>query len=191
MSFMIQWITSTWRWMSLSVGVLALGALWIAASAMPAEATTSGRIPSPRAGFLAPSFELPALTGEQLSLVDQRGKVVIINFWASWCPPCRAEMPALQRTYEMYEERGLQVLAVNSTHQDSPIAAAEFVRERGLTFPVLLDTTGLVSKQYLTRALPTTFFVDQEGVVREVMIGGPMSDATLRTTVERLLAGES
>lgn len=191
MSPMIRWMRSPRRWLSLSALLLGLGALWTGLSAVPTGTTTAGRIPSPRAGFLAPSFELTSLQGEELSLEDQRGKVVVINFWASWCPPCRAEMPALQRTYENYQGRGLEILAVNSTYQDTAEAAERFIRERNLTFPILLDSTGLVSNLYQTRALPTTFFVDRQGVIQEVIIGGPMSETTLRTTVEQLLESES
>jgi peroxiredoxin len=80
-------------------------------------------------------------------------------------------------------------LAVNTTFQDSERAAAEFILELGLTFPVPLDRDGTVSRQYLLRALPSTFFIDREGVIRKVIIGGPMSEATIRTAVEEILEG--
>jgi peroxiredoxin len=168
---------------------LALGAAWIWASAVPASATTGGLIPSPREGFLAPDFTLDLLGGGEVTLSDLRGKGVVINLWASWCPPCRAEMPAIQRVYETTKGRGLEVLAVNTTFQDSERAAAEFILELGLTFPVPLDRDGTVSRQYLLRALPSTFFIDREGVIRKVIIGGPMSEATIRTAVEEILEG--
>ncbi len=182
------------RWSALLAAVLPLGGLWTWLSAAPASATTGGLTPGPREGFLAPDFTLDLLGGGQITLSDLRGgtaasagKVVIINLWASWCPPCRAEMPALQRAYEAYRERGLEVLAVNTTHQDSEAEAAAFVREYGLTFPVLLDRTGEVSARYQLRALPTTFFVDRRGVIRKVVLGGPMNDATIQSNVEQLL----
>ena len=122
-----------------------------------------------------------------MTLSEQQGNVVIINLWASWCPPCRAEMPALEEVYLENRERGLEVMAVNTTFQDQESAAASFVQEFGLTFPILMDRSGDVSRQYLLRAMPSTCFVDREGVIRKVIIGGPMSEATLQTAVEELL----
>ncbi|MDX1600852.1 MAG: TlpA disulfide reductase family protein, partial [Anaerolineales bacterium] len=83
---------------------------------------------------------------------------------------------------------GLEILAVNTTYQDQLGAARSFVAERGLSFPILLDRTGETANRYRMRALPTTFFVDREGVIRKVIVGGPMSEATLRSTVDSLLA---
>ncbi len=180
-------IQDTIRWSLVVSGAAIIGALWIWVSAVPAEATTGGLIPSPREGFLAPDFTLESLSGDQISLSDMRGKVVVLNLWASWCPPCRAEMPALQRVYQENQERGLEVLAVNMTAQDSLADVEAFVQEFNLTFPVLLDTGGEVGNAYLMRALPTTFFIDREGVIQRVIVGGPMSEITLQSTVEQLL----
>lgn len=182
-----RWLIDTRRWLALTACLLAASALWTWASAIPASATTAGRIPSPREGFLAPDFTLETLDGGQVTLSDLRGQAVVVNLWASWCPPCRAEMPALQRVYEAYRDRGLVVLAVNVTYQDSLADATAFVRQYGLTFPVALDRRGLVANRYLLRALPSTYFVDREGVIRKVIVGGPMSEATIRTTVEEIL----
>lgn len=168
--------------------VAVLGALWIWISAVPAAATTGGRAPSPRQGFAAPPVRAETLAGEAVELSQLRGQVVVINFWASWCPPCRAEMPALERAYQADKARGLEILAVNTTYQDQLGAAQAFVGEHGLSFPILLDRTGEIANRYQMRALPTTFFVDREGVIRKVIIGGPMSETTLRSTVENLLA---
>jgi thiol-disulfide isomerase/thioredoxin len=125
-----------------------------------------------------------------VQLSGLRGQSVIVNLWASWCPPCRAEMPALERVYKANRDRGLEILAVNTTFQDSEAAAAEFVQEFGLTFPIALDRTGEVSRSYLLRALPTTFFIDRDGVIRKVVLGGPMSETTLQTAVEELLGSD-
>ncbi len=179
------------RWLVLMTLVFGAGVLWIWVSSVPASATTSGLIPSPREGFAAPDFTLELLGGGELSLSGLQGKAVVINLWASWCPPCRAEMPAIQAVYERNRERGLEVLAVNTTFQDSERDAASFVQEFALTFPVPLDRTGSVSRQYQLRALPTTFFVDREGVIRKVVIGGPMSETTIQTAVEEILGGGS
>lgn len=175
------------QWLALTAIIVFVSTAWVWISAVPDSETTGGRIPSPREGFLAPDFTLDLLTGEMMTLSEQTGKVVIINLWASWCPPCRAEMPALQEVYLENRERGLEVMAVNTTFQDQESAAASFVQEFGLTFPILMDRSGDVSRQYLLRAMPSTFFVDREGVIRKVIIGGPMSEATLQTAVEELL----
>lgn len=179
------------RWLSLMALVLGVGVLWIWTSSVPASATTSGLTPSPRVGFAAPEFTLDLLEGGQVTLSELRGKAVVINLWASWCPPCRAEMPAIQAVYDRNRDRGLEVLAVNTTFQDSEREAAAFVQQYGLTFSVPLDLTGIVSRQYQLRALPSTYFVDREGVIRKVVIGGPMSETTIQTTVEEILKGGS
>ncbi|HRE28375.1 MAG TPA: TlpA disulfide reductase family protein, partial [Anaerolineales bacterium] len=116
------------------------------------------------------------------------GQVVIVNLWASWCGPCRAEMPALQSVYESLSAEGLVVLAVNSTAQDTEEAARAFVTEHALTFPVLLDREDSVSQAYRLRSLPSTFIVDRQGVIDSVLIGGPLAEAVLRSKVADLLA---
>jgi len=177
------------HWLLMMAGACLLGVAWIWLSAVPGSTTTGGLIPSPREGFLAPDFTLENLDGESITLSDLRGSVVVVNLWASWCPPCRAEMPALQQVYENNRDRGLEILAVNTTYQDQETEARAFVEEMGLTFPVLLERTGEVSRAYQLRAMPSTFFIDREGVIRKVILGGPMSEATLQTAVEELLEG--
>lgn len=112
---------------------------------------------------------------------------MIINLWASWCTPCRSEMPAIQKVYEEYSQQGLIVLGINATNQDNPHNANQFAEEMGLTFPILFDTDGQVSQQYLLSALPTTFFVDGTGTIQEVVVGGPMAEALLKIRVEQLI----
>ncbi len=175
------------RWGAIVLGVLILGGIWIAVSQVPASATTSGAIPSPREGFAAPDFTLDTLDGQSITLSDLRGKAVVVNLWAAWCPPCRAEMPALQAAYEMDRDRGLEILAVDMTYQDREQDVRRFVQDFGLTFTVALDRDGTVARQYLLRALPSTFFVGPDGVIRKVVIGGPMSEATIRSTVRDML----
>lgn len=179
------------RWAAVMLLVAIVSIFWIWLSAVPASATTGGLIPSPREGFLAPDFTLDTLDGNQITLFDLRGKVVVINLWTSWCPPCRAEMPAIENVYRANKQQGLEVLAVNSTNQDSEANAAAFVQELGLTFPVLLDRDGSVSNRYQLRALPTTYFVDRQGVIRSVVPGGPMSESLIQSKVADLLAEAS
>ncbi len=179
------------RWFPIIFLTFVLGSTWIWISSVPSSSTTGGLIPSPREGFLAPDFTLELIGGGQVSLSDLRGKAVVINLWASWCPPCRAEMPAIQDVYDRNKDRGLEVLAVNTTFQDREADAAAFAREFNLTFPIPLDRTGEVARQYQLRALPSTFFVDREGVIRKIVIGGPMSETTIQTAVEQILEGET
>jgi len=180
-------LQDTVRWSLVVIGAVIVGGLWLWASAVPADATTGGLIPSPREGFLAPDFTLESLFGDKVTLSDMRGKAIVLNLWASWCPPCRAEMPAIQLVYQENHERGLEVLAVNMTAQDNLAAVETFVHEFNLTFPILLDTDGEVGITYLMRALPTTFFIDRDGVIQRVIVGGPMSEVTLQSTVEQLM----
>lgn len=182
---MIEWLRDARRWRALMLATLLLGGAWIALSRMPGPPTVASA--SPREGFPAPDFTLNTPAGTALALADQRGKVVIVNIWASWCGPCRAEMPAMQQIYDAERERGLQVLAVNSTVQDTAAHAEAFANELGLNMPVLLDTDGAVTRAYMVRALPNTFIIDRKGVIRSVIFGGPISAAVLQTKVGALL----
>jgi peroxiredoxin len=171
----------------LSALVLIAGAAWIWVSrATPAD-TTSGKIPLPRQGFMAPDFSLQTPDGQSLRLSDLRGRAVLVNLWTSWCPPCRQEMPAMQRAYAEFQGQGFEILAVNATHQDSLQDAVQFSSDLGLSFPILLDNQGEISQLYQLRSLPTSFFIDREGVIQEVVIGGPMSEALLRIRIQELL----
>ena len=167
--------------------LLLLGLVWIFASADKTGTSTSGRIPAPQQGFLAPEIELKTPAGKTLKLSDLRGQAVLINLWATWCPPCRAEMKTIQEVYDEYQDQGFTVLAVNMTYQDDPLAVIPFVHEQGLSFPILLDETGETANAYELRSLPSSFFVDRNGIINEVVIGGPMAEALLRTRVEDIL----
>lgn len=171
---------------AVSVIVLLLGLAWIIFSADPGGAS-NGDISAPRPGFLAPDFTLQTTDGATVTLSDLRGQAVLVNIWASWCAPCRAEMPAMQRVYEEYKEQGLVILAVNSTVQDSAESAVSFASELGLTFPILLDIQGVATRLYLVQGLPASFFIGRDGVIREVVPGGPMSEVLLRTRIESIL----
>lgn len=166
---------------------LLLGLVWIGLSATTPSAITAGRIPAPQAGFLAPDFNLTTLDGQPVRLSDLRGQPVVINFWASWCPPCRAEMPALQRVQDEYAAQGVRIFIINATAQDSLADMQDFLREYNLTMTVPLDPTGAAMHAYQVRSLPSTFFITRDGIIREVVIGGPMAEALLRTRVEQLI----
>ncbi len=176
------------KWISL---VLILGAslAWIWFSRLPSAGAAGSALAAPRQGFTAPDFDLPSSTGENISLSSLKGKAVLVNFWASWCPPCQAEMPAIQRVYQEYRDQGLEVLAVNTTMDDDPQKARQFAEQMGLTFPVLFDTYNKTANAYQVRSLPSTYFIDPSGRIQEVVIGGPMAEALLRVRVEQALAG--
>jgi cytochrome c biogenesis protein CcmG/thiol:disulfide interchange protein DsbE len=171
-------------------GILVLGLVWIGASADRIGASTNGLIPAPQKGFLAPDFTLETMSGEPVTLSDLRGQVVIVNLWASWCGPCRLEMPAFKGIYNEYKEQGLVILAVNSTSQDVPSAVEKFAAEFQLPFIILMDTDGVAARLYQLSALPTTFFIGRDGVISRVVVGGPLAESTLRTEIESLLAEE-
>jgi peroxiredoxin len=125
-----------------------------------------------RVGSPAPDFTLLSLAGPPVSLHEQQGKVVLVNFWTTWCPPCREEMPALQRAHERLADQGLVVLGVNWTQEDNLADVEAFVQEFGLTFPILLDSDGLVNKDlYQVLGLPTSVLIGRDGTVRAIRIG--------------------
>jgi cytochrome c biogenesis protein CcmG/thiol:disulfide interchange protein DsbE len=166
---------------------LIVGLAWIFVSADRSGVSTSGKIPAPQQGFLAPDFELKTPEGKVVKLSDLRGQAVLVNLWATWCPPCRAEMQSIEKIYQEYKDRGFIVLAVNMTRQDTPSAILPFADKLGLTFPILLDETGKVERVYQLRSLPSSFFIRRDGIINEVVIGGPMSEALLRTRIEGIL----
>jgi cytochrome c biogenesis protein CcmG, thiol:disulfide interchange protein DsbE len=175
----------------LLAALLILGAGWTLYSRAPADTRLSGGPPAqPRAGFSAPDFSLETLDGDTLSLADLRGHPVVLNLWASWCPPCRSEMPVLQEAYQQFQGQGLVVLGLNMTSQDSEADARAFVQKLGLTFPIPLDRQGTAASLYRMTALPSTYFIDREGVIQAVVIGGPMQAATIQAHIQDLLEGK-
>ncbi len=125
---------------------------------------------------VAPDFELATLTDGTVRLSDYRGKKVILNFWASWCPPCRVEMPYMENYYkENKDAENVEIIAVNMTKterggDDKIERVEEFVEDNKLTFPILLDETGEVMKLYQIMAYPTTYIINPEGVITDVVI---------------------
>ena len=116
----------------------------------------------------APSFALKDLSGKEVKLEDYRGKLIFLNFWATWCPPCRQEMPSMERLYTEFKDRGLTMLAVDLREGTGKVKA--FKEDFKLSFPILLDSDGRVGLMYGVRSIPTTYLIDQEGNV----IGGAL-----------------
>lgn len=120
-------------------------------------------------GNLAPDFTLSSTTGKTVSLSDYRGKRVMVNFWGTWCPPCRAEMPDMEK---FYQENDVEILAVNLTPTESNVSdVTDFIDEFGLSFQVLLDEELTVSSRYGIQPVPTSFMVDSKGIVQYVALG--------------------
>lgn|SRR5690606_15523734 len=138
---------------------------------------------------VAQDFTLPTLNGEPVSLSDSKGKITIVNFWATWCPPCREEMPHMQSFYEKHHEE-VEILAVNVTNMDDGRPAIEqFVQEHELTFPILLDESGEVGLTYEIMTLPTSYILDAEGRVFQKIIGA-MDEQVMNELVEALRSYE-
>lgn len=127
--------------------------------------------PAPAAvvGAPAPDFTLTDVAGNDITLSELKGQVVLINFWATWCGPCRVEMPALQRRYEAFKDQGFTVLAVNFDEPATDVSA--FAQSLNLTFTVLLDPGGVVNELYHMRGYPSSFIVDRSGVIKQLHIG--------------------
>ena len=143
---------------------------------LPAAQNPTGEAPAAREGRAAPNFRLQTVDGTSLALTDLRGKAVILNFWASWCPPCRGETPDLQRLAEATGAAGrLAVVGVNQ--QESLSTAKSFLTEYSVTYPVVLDADGGVSAGYrISRGLPITLLIDAQGVIQRIYLGRLTSD---------------
>lgn len=122
----------------------------------------------PDLGVRAPDFELPTLDGKSVRLSALRGKPILLNFWASWCPPCRKEMPDLQEFFANYGDR-IHVIGINWNDQAETVQ--EFLKQYGITYLNLLDTNGKIFVRYGLTGLPTSFFLDEEGIIRGKWLG--------------------
>jgi thiol-disulfide isomerase/thioredoxin len=120
-------------------------------------------------GDLAPDFKLQDLDGETVSLSDMRGRPVLLNFWATWCPPCRAEMPYLQQVFEEWQGKELAVLTIDIGESRSTVQ--NYLQSYRLSLPVLLDIKKTVAYKYGFRYVPTTFFIDRDGIIQRMRVG--------------------
>ena len=123
----------------------------------------------PKPAAKAANFTLTGLDGKSHALSDYKGKIVFLNFWASWCPPCRAEMPSMQKLYGSWDKKKFVMLAVNL--REAKGAVGSFARQNGYTFPILLDDTGGIASQYQVAGIPTTIIIDGKGYVLSRTVG--------------------
>jgi len=152
------------------------------AVACAASDPASGKGAAP--GGPAPDFALKSLDGQTVSLHDYKGKVVLINFWATWCPPCKAEIPALEAAYRANKDKGFVVLGIDIA--ESQQVVAPFVAGMGMTYPVLLDEQDKLMALYRGLGLPMSILVDRDGIIRERHIG-ELSEAELSSYLKKLL----
>ncbi|MBM4134359.1 MAG: TlpA family protein disulfide reductase [Nitrospira sp.] len=154
----------------LGLVVALAGAGWSEAAAGQAAVATPVQERGVRVGAAAPNFQLYDLRGRLVTLSDYRGRVVLLNFWATWCGPCRVEMPAMEDLYREFNRRDFEILAV-STDQQGAAVTRPFSEEMGLTFPILHDSDFRVGVAYGARTLPMTFLVDRRGVITHRIFG--------------------
>ena len=147
-----------------------------------------------RPGQPAPNFTFPGLDGEMVNLTDYRGKVVFLNIWATWCTPCRQEMPSMERLYRELKGEDFEILAVSIDALGAK-AVAPFMKEYELSFPALLDTGGTIQRLYGTTGIPETFIINKEGVIEQKIIGSrdwakPEAIGFLRNLIQKPLTKE-
>lgn len=138
----------------------------------------------PAVGMQAEDFRLTDLEGKSQSLSQYRGKIVLVNFWATWCKPCTTEMPAMQASFDKLRDKGFVVLAINELEDDAKVR--EHIKQYGHTFPVLMDRDNKVANQFGVFGLPVSVFIDQEGRVQEYIKGGLLTEQKIDDVVARI-----
>jgi peroxiredoxin len=164
--------------------LLAACALLVILVGLPALDVWSMGSRVPTVGMQAEDFRLTDLAGKEQSLSQYRGKIVLLNFWATWCKPCTTEMPAMQTVYDKLRDKGFVVLAVNELEDNAKVR--EHIKQYGHTFPVLMDHDNTVANQFGVFGLPVSVFIDQEGRVQEYIKGGLLTEEKISQTVQRI-----
>lgn len=165
--------------------ISASGIILLAACSEPSVEKGLGE--APRIGFRAPNFRLKNLDGKEVSLASHNGHVVFLNFWATWCTPCRTEMPSMEALYQDYKDQGLEILAISSDFEGEKVVRP-FAEELGLTYPILLDSDFWVDDKYLVRSVPATILVGRDGVITHKLIGArDWNTPEARALIEKLL----
>ena len=179
-------MSTRWKFFSIAIfGLLALALFAVLAYGLANRSSATGRSGVTRIGKPAPEFAMRLLDGGEFRLSDHQGVPLVINFWASWCPPCRQESPAFERQWRRYGDSGIQFVGVDI--QDDVSDAEAYVREFGLTFPNGLDADGKITIDYGVIGLPVTFFVGSSGIVEGRWVGAIPEDK-LEEWVKTLIA---
>jgi cytochrome c biogenesis protein CcmG, thiol:disulfide interchange protein DsbE len=143
-----------------------------------AASLSGGLIGSP-----APEFALKSIDGSTVQLSELRGKALMVNFWATWCPPCKEEMPVLQSAYEKYRDEGFEFVGIDMKEDEATVR--NFVEEGGYSWTFLLDSDGQVSNSYRVVGVPTTYFIDREGIIQGMFIGA-ISKSVLESKLDSI-----
>ena len=138
-------------------------------------------------GSKAPDFSMISLSGQQISLKDLRGQGVLVNFWATWCYPCREEMDDLKAAYEKYKDQGIVILGIDMKEGEEMVR--KFTDSYKITYPILIDTDGKVSDAYNVFGIPSSFFIDREGIIRDIILG-EMNQDSINNKIEKLISME-
>jgi peroxiredoxin len=182
-------VKAPWFWLALIGLVIVLGGLWIVySSSMLSDLASQGENvtlePAPVVGHPAPDFALPTLAGETVRLSDFKGRPVLVNFWATWCGPCRSEFPDFQKAAVDNADK-LVIIGINNTTTDQKEQIPAFLEEFSVTFPIVLDETGDTAKAYNILGLPTSIFIDRNGNVNEIFTG-PINKAYIEAKLSEM-----
>ena len=178
-----MWQSKVKQWFVLSMVASLLMMSWC----LPGCGDSSSQLSvAPEVGALAPDFALPALNGETVSLEGLKGKPVVLNFWATWCGPCRVEIPYLQEAFTEKGE-GISFVAINLREKEDKVK--RFAYSMGMSFTIAMDLSGKVGAVYNIRGIPTTFFIDEERVIRHVKVGTFLNKGELMSLIEKLESG--
>jgi peroxiredoxin len=138
-------------------------------------------------GSKAPEFSMTSLSGQQISLKDLRGQGVLVNFWATWCYPCREEMDDLKAAYEKYKDQGIVILGIDMKEGEETVR--KFIESYKITYPILIDMDGKVGDAYNVFGIPSSFFIDKDGVIRDIILG-EMNQDSINNKIEKLISME-
>jgi cytochrome c biogenesis protein CcmG/thiol:disulfide interchange protein DsbE len=173
-------------WGIVGLGVVIAGLIGLLALGLANKSPVTGKSGYTRVGKAAPDFAIPLLEGGEFVLSEHAGRPVVINFWASWCPPCVEEAPVLERSWQSHKDLGVAFLGIDI--QDTEEDARFFVRRFGATYPNGRDEDGKITIDYGVAGLPVTFFVGKDGIVQRRWVGA-IKQSELTTRVEEILAG--
>jgi peroxiredoxin len=168
--------TAQWSILLVSLAVVFAGVVWATIRWVPPtnepQSTEQSISAAPLTGYRVPPFSLPSFPDSKpISLTDYPAKPVLINFWATWCPPCQAESPDLVKAYAQYADK-VQFIGIDLTAQDSLPDLTAFIKKYGIKYPIAMDVNGTVAQQYQVLAIPASIFVNRQGIIVERYVGG-------------------